>query len=555
MSAPPANIAILPQPVPLYMIGESHCMAFRDRLLREDAYFHKNFLTKGIFIPTITAHNFTENGQLHQPLIEALMGEMLMTGGARGWTPDSITPAHVQTKGTLYRPDLVPVDPYGVPTLVFFVGEIALRSAFLRTLGKRTFDLPFEVPGLAAVPTNEQWERESEAIPFQQVVNLYNQVVGPFFQGLVTLYNMGFSRLYIHSVPPPTLDDREFEWMNGFYTPARLRYKGAHLFNRGFAQFCSQTNVGFLDIWDDVTEAGALRPDFYLDGCHLHPKSAPITLRKLTERLASDSRHPVTQRYELALEEARSESAAGSPADEWQAAGVATGDAPSDAVKRLRKRLKFDAGVGNVDPRLDWNGAGLVAWSEHVHAASLSTEDLQAIFELLYDGSLSQLIQGSAGYDVAAISVRCLRFELGDEQDAPAEQLHREDEPPGVLRCVVYLTDVDGESGGFEYRLGDETRRVSGAAGTAVLFDGKRVEHRWVRPGAAYEVLDMTLTPRHKVLSRCVVAPGMNNWPVDPYNFSVEGFALYPDEGHPVRLNKKLSSGELMELRRAEGDA
>src|SRR5690348_2724354 len=103
---PPApHLDFAPQPIPLYMIGESHCMIFKDRLFTETSRLNQTFVTRGLFIPTITAHNFVENGALNGEILKVLMGEMLLTGGARGWTAENIRPLHMGTFGVLHRPN------------------------------------------------------------------------------------------------------------------------------------------------------------------------------------------------------------------------------------------------------------------------------------------------------------------------------------------------------------------------------------------------------------------------------------------------------------------
>jgi hypothetical protein len=550
-------LELLDQPVPIYMIGESHCMAFKDRLFRETTHFNKTFLAKGLFIPTISTHNFMEDGDINAELRKALMSEMLLTGDGRGWTKATIRPTHVRTSDAVRRPHLVPADPIGLPILVFFVGEIALRAAFLATLEKRDFDLPFEAPFLDDIPSNDDWDKECEHVPFEVVLKLFNQVAGPLLNGLVALYDMGFTRLYLHSVPPPTLNDAEFEWMNKFYTPARLRYKAALLFNTCFATFCNQYHIGFLDIWNEVTLRNALRPEFYLDGCHLNPTSVPITLDKLMTRLAADPRPAVVQRYEYALEEARSVASETviqtkrGFREQWVSRGLLVDCASKRAARRLRSALEYQEDAANRHIRLDWNGGGLEPGPVHLRAATPSRQMLEDVYALLYSDPLLTLLQNCNGADFAAASARFFRYEPHAGEGAACESFHRDDFPPGVIRCCMYLTDVEGESTAFEYLdFAGQPQRITGLAGTVIIFDGARLEHRWASsPSRGLEVLDLALIPRHKTLPRCVIWSGMNNWPVDPFNFSMDGFVAYPDDFGTEQLSVALDSEELMDLR------
>jgi hypothetical protein len=543
--ASPAELELLEQPVPIYLIGESHCMAFRDRLFREKRYFDKTFVCKSLFIPSITTHNFVENGSLNGELMKVLMGAMLLTGGARGWTAENIKPHHVRTTESVGRPQLLPTDPVGVPILVFFVGEIALRAAFLKTLGKRDFDLPFPVPHLDEIPSSEAWDKEAEHVSMDLVLNLFNQVASPLFNGLAALYKSGFTRTYLHSVPPPTLNDGEFEWMHGFHTPARLRYKAAALFNSCFASFCQQYKIGFLNIWDDVTIHNALNPEYYLDGCHLHPKSVPITLTKLMTALAADPRPAIEPRYEFTLKQAQEELGAPvQPPTGWSAGGAVVTTLPG--AGEMAQGLEYETGAANRHVRLDWNGLGLAPLPAHVASARPALDTLRSVHDALYAEPLAGQLQSLNGCDFTVVSAQFRRYGPADAQpDFAAEEA-----PPGVVRAAVYLSDVDDGSVALEYvDAAGASHRLAGAAGTMLVFDPRRVRTRWTAAGTPAEVLWLALMPRHKAVSRFVMWSGLNNWPVDPFNFSVEGFRLYPEDAEAARLRIQLKPDELLQIR------
>jgi hypothetical protein len=133
------------------------------------------------------------------------------------------------------------------------------------------------------------------------------------------------------------------------------------------------------------------------------------------------------------------------------------------------------------------------------------------------------------------LSVRPLRFRPDGREP---EELHTDAYPPGVLRCVLHLTDVDGPTGALEFV--DSSGRegaLSGQAGTLVILDATRVKHCWQPVGKGERaVLEMALVPCHRLLERCVIWAGMNTWPVDPYNFSMTGFVDHPTAGSHFRF-------------------
>src|SRR5437660_8645091 len=136
------------QPVPIYMLGESHCLAFTDRIVREPVYFNETFLLRTIYLPGISSHDFSANNM--QRVFNAVWDNVLLIGDARGKS-GTLEAAHASST-PLQIPNVHTKKPRGVPVLVVFAGEIALRSLFLRQLGTNDFQLPFEVPFLDELP-------------------------------------------------------------------------------------------------------------------------------------------------------------------------------------------------------------------------------------------------------------------------------------------------------------------------------------------------------------------------------------------------------------------
>jgi len=509
----PVELEYIPQPVPIYMLGESHCVVFTDRIFRETRHLNQTFVTRALYLPGISSHDFSDNKLAR--VGSALAAEHLIIGDPRGRAADWV-PFHV-SPNPLIIPNVHSKTPKGVPIIVVFAGEIALRSIFLSKLGQSDFELPFPAPGLdrLAMPSGHQH------VPFQLVSQLANQVLGPLFSGLLGLYNMGFTSLYLHSIPPPTLSDEEFEKINGFFSPVRLRYKSALLFNQMFRDVASQTSIRFLDIWDDVTIDNALDPRFHIDGTHLNVDAAYITLQKLLTSIVRDPRVAVAGRYEFARQEAEAwfgDGAAPAPNERFAQTGLASADLGPEPAAQLSRRLDFTLDTANRHVRLDWSGGPIEPWSEATGTAQPDTAFMKELYELIYEGEVSGLIHSCLNADFAAVSVRPLRFEV----DAPAGSFHTDNCPSGMLRCALHLTD----GGGFEYMDADgQAKSIEARAGRLVAFDGNRLQHRWLPDS---QILEMSLVARHKRLERCAIWAGMNSWPVDPFNFSTQGFVDYP---------------------------
>ncbi|HLG68805.1 MAG TPA: hypothetical protein VK009_00115 [Chloroflexota bacterium] len=516
-----AELEHIPQPIPIYMLGESHCVVFTDRIFRETRYLDETFITRALYLPGISSHDFSDNNL--QRVWSVLAAEHLIVGDPRGRAATWV-PFHV-SRSPLLIPSVHNKKPRGVPIIVVFAGEIALRSLFLKQLGQNDFDLPFPVEGLDALPMPEGYAH----VQFNLVLQLANQILSPLLNGLMTLYNVGFTSLYVHSIPPPTLSDEEFEKINGFFSPVRLRYKAALLFNRIFRDLASQTNIRFLDIWDEVTIHNALNPEFHIDGTHLNVRAAYITLQKLITSAICDPRPAVAPRYQFADEEARSWFAEGGkdhPYDpRFTQAGLTEIDVGAETTAIMRAQLDFTLDTGNRHVRLDWSGSGPTGSDEGVFTAEPTTAWLGRLYDLMYSGPVSHLIHGCLQADYAIISARPLSY-----RGAIGATLESDGCPQGVLHCALVLKNGTA----LEYApVEGAATKLPLQAGQVVVFDGNRLRYRWL---AGSEIVDMVLLARHKRLERCVIWPGMNLWPVDPFNFSMRDFVGYSPSGSFFRL-------------------
>jgi hypothetical protein len=509
------------------MLGESHCIVFTDRIFQETRYLHETFITRCMFLPGISSHDFADDG--HRRVLAALWAEHLVIVDPRAAAQP---PTALHTARVLHIPSVASNQPRGVPVLMIFAGEIALRSIFLRKLGNTDFEVPFETPGLEALPP----AADSTNTPFSMVLDLATQVLSPLFNGLVLLRDMGFTSLYLHSIPPPTLDDEEFEKIHGFASPVRLRYKSTMLFNRVLKDTCAQYNIRFLDIWDDVTVDNLLDEQFAIDGVHLNSKAAYITLQKLMESLVHEDRASVAARYEYLSEQAKSWFIAENPAcadrvsRRYQRDGLVTGALDPAAVAAIRAELDFSETTENRHIRLDWNGASVGGWQGNVALGTVTPLGAELLYRAVYAEPVASLLRSCMQSDYVVVSVKALKFSADSSPDRDLEAPHLDATPAGAIRAVVYLNDVSSANGPLTCTTAQGTiRGVTGPPGTLIVFDGQRVRHQWIRPRAGErEALDMVLIPRDHRLSRGVIWPGMNNWPVDPYKFSTRDFACYP---------------------------
>jgi hypothetical protein len=88
---------------------------------------------------------------------------------------------------------------------------------------------------------------------------------------------------------------------------------------------------------------------------------------------------------------------------------------------------------------------------------------------------------------------------------------------------VLYLTDVDEETGPFQYQdAASATQTVMGKTGDLLIFDAMRLLHRAMPPKTRERTaIDLVFMPRLPDQELTIVAAGMNHWPADPFFFEV----------------------------------
>jgi hypothetical protein len=100
---------------------------------------------------------------------------------------------------------------------------------------------------------------------------------------------------------------------------------------------------------------------------------------------------------------------------------------------------------------------------------------------------------------------------------------HNDGCPDGLLRGILYMTDVDERSGAFQYKnKNGEVVSVNGPRGTLAIFDADQVLHRGSPPLDRHrEAFDLTFSPRMNGEPMMAFADGTSIFPNDPFMFSI----------------------------------
>lgn len=224
---------------PLHMIGESHCLAFRD--VTTDAYTcHAHFFS------TIQATDYLVSGKLNSLIVAQL-----------------ITAGVFDTR----------------PPVMFFVGDMDLHQMFELLSDKHDFILPDD-PGYGI-------DTVKQMVPFETVQNTIAGFLAIFFEAAALLRSMGLVQQAVHCLPPRITDSvAAAEWSSNIQVSAPLRSKLTVLANRVLATECAKAGIGFVDIWPAVSDGLYMKDDYNLDGVHLNRNSVPFSLARIKEVIA-----------------------------------------------------------------------------------------------------------------------------------------------------------------------------------------------------------------------------------------------------------------------------
>ena len=264
---------------PVYMIGYSHGLVFSDLVFERGG---RHFVTHAKHCPGLDARDFVDKrGSLNPMVFESLRGERLIRPDGDRWKASHLTKSPVAQSSA----QLAEIDR-SAPPIVVIVGSGDLYY-FVKGLAAGS-DFPME--GLQFNEADFEDMPVRSVLPWRLAVESAAAMLGPLFRGLLLLERAGFSRLFVHSLPPQTVDDVEYQRLTGMHVPARLRYKATLLFNALLREFSRQNSgIGLIDTWELTTVDGKLAPGFLLDHWHLNKEAAYVTVERLFDELFGKS--------------------------------------------------------------------------------------------------------------------------------------------------------------------------------------------------------------------------------------------------------------------------
>jgi len=248
------------------------------------------------------------------------------------------------------------------------------------------------------------------------------------------------------------------------------------------------------------------------------PKEAPVVLTVPAPRV------------EAAAPEAESADPFVRAARQFKAEWVCSLDLGRELAEKWRNSVDYRLDLANRHARLDWAGNGLAPYNDYIRTAEPSAEFLDEIRNHFSSERFTRFFHDCFGCLVTFLNFRPFMSLPHEDKGVGPQSWHQDGCPPGVFRAVIYLTDVDADAGPFEYLDADKKRRsVTGPAGTLLVFDANRLLHRGSPPKRTErKVLDVVIAPRADGQPFTVLWTGLNNWPGDPFQYSVSGMKASP---------------------------
>jgi hypothetical protein len=502
------------------MVGDKHCLPFHGLAVR-DSFTERIFGVACSFLPNMALSGIGSHGHL-TPEFEAALEHLglLREGKATHLSRD---PSDLAATFAAWEPALIPL-------LVLSVGDADFHRSFLRVLSNRAdIELPFE--------TGYGSASRAEVVPHQIAEDLARTIVEPLTFAITTLKGIGLETVLVPTLPPPALPDDRFEATSGFPCPLDTRYKATILYNQVLAECCERAGGQPIDTWPFLLdENGYLREDFVSPDGELNQEASLLTLNQIIHGHLGRQVVINPVRYELCYEHRapvpffKELPKVGPPAHIPESSHLWVTNLSEATVEAIVASLEYSSTVGNAHARIDWHGNSASPFSDVVRSAEPSQAVLDLLFKELYGPHIVSLMEERTGGDVWYLGCRAYESLPHENEGHGPQAFHEDGTPPHVLRALLYLVDVDEDNGPFEYLASDQsTHRILGPRGTFFVFNANLVGHRATPPRKALrQAMDFVVVPRTTTQPRCVLWPGWNNWPVDPFCFSINKMRSSP---------------------------
>lgn len=482
----------------VHVIGDSHALGFKGKCVSMPDYgIVVNASVE--YIVGLTTDKLVENRQLRPEIVHYFLRNGIITkeGVKAAATADQMVIGAQYATGTGFHKPLV----------IFTAGEIFIRHYLGSLVAKGPVRLS-EIHEMFSVVT-QHYARDVAAI-----------------RAKFGVYAV------IHEICPPTADDAKFEEINKYRCPADLRAAAYSIFNTQLMEAARNVHVPVCRSSDYLAENGFLKEEYEFDGVHADPKYAFTSLERAVSFWLHNRVSEATDRYFpwCSLLDPNGYK------PEISRIGLSEVFTPfrPDQLDDFRRAIAHFEPLACLHPTLDWAHqpptAGYGKGNDTITYGDITTAGMEVLRDVMIKGPFGDTVRklfGGARFSI--INVRPVHSLPHAGNGVGQQSMHLDGCPPGVFRAIVYLNDVSEENGPFEYiPVGkSEPVRVTGKAGSTIVFDANAVLHRATPPRVGERwALDLILLVHPEACTEIVdCRPGFT-WPIDPYMFGVSANCL-----------------------------
>ncbi|UFZ04407.1 hypothetical protein LQG66_35370 [Bradyrhizobium ontarionense] len=204
---------------------------------------------------------------------------------------------------------------------------------------------------------------------------------------------------------------------------------------------------------------------------------------------------------------------------EFQQNGVTVISTNPEKAAMFRDTELFDRGVSNRHVAWDWAGNSVAPYTHDLQTGMPSAALVDYLQALFSGGDFDAFFRGVLGCPAKVANVRLVRSLPHLAEGVGPQEWHSDGCPAGVIRGVLYLCDVDQQTGPFQYRDANyREHTVLGKAGDLLVFDATRLMHRGSPPThKTRSAIDLVFMPRMPDEEMKIMVVGMNHWAADPF--------------------------------------
>jgi hypothetical protein len=492
---------ILKSTIPIYLIGESHCIGYNN-IIFESWNRDIAFICHSRFRNVAASQYIVSDGNLHPQVFSAFKDENLINEDGKS--------SHLTTDNLKISVDYLSGRPVVSPPIVLFAGDIDL-AFLIKNIGDK-YD--FDLPNYTFLSVDET----KKLVPFAQILSEIERLYAPFFLFVKKLQESGFNRLAVHSIPPRTKDDDAFFKWIGVQTTHTIRAKLTILANNILRRKCNEMSLGFIDVYNDLTKDGFLRKEYELDGMHVNEKAILISLERIADHIYDNTNgnHNLLQ-YQILAQRAADFTSEKS-LHNWLDNGWLTGVFDYSLIEKIQSLLIYDKPSINTFAHPDWVGSSRHN-REGIIFAEPNSQVLEVFLNILQTPIAQNMIHAGLNKSLTVISCRPIKITktvFGSNLIAPKNS----------RRAIVVLEGAGMIS--LKHIESQNNQDINVSIGSLIVFDPTRWICQYTPELDSLYLAELCLIPRLPNHPFRMLWIGGNDWPADPFCYSLTGSISFP---------------------------